>query len=226
MDNRLVHGRDIDIYYRAWLLRGDDPVFYHNPLRQLEEYEYDTKWNVTALNTMIPDMNTSRLHETVVWLYHYYHYNAGIRQRGEERSEVLLTPDIIELIKKVQHAMRREIASKYIGIEANITSNHLIGDMKRYVQHPIVQLYSLGLPLSDKKECCPQLSVSINTDDRGIFDTSIEDEYALLALALEKEQDANGNKRYMPRDVYEWLNNIRKLGFEQQFRKHGRVKYE
>ncbi len=226
MDNRLVHGRDIDIYYRAWLLRGDDPVFYHNPLRQLEEYEYDTKWNVTALNTMIPDMNTSRLHETVVWLYHYYHYNAGIRQRGEERSEVLLTPDIIELIKKVQHAMRREIASKYIGIEANITSNHLIGDMKRYVQHPIVQLYSLGLPLSDKKGCCPQLSVSINTDDRGIFDTSIEDEYALLALALEKEQDANGNKRYMPRDVYEWLNNIRKLGFEQQFRKHGRVKHE
>ena len=63
------------------------------------------------------------------------------------------------------------------------------------------------------------MSVSINTDDRGIFDTSIEEEYALLDLALEKEVNRDGEHRYPPRYVYEWLENIRKMGFEQRFRK-------
>ena len=121
--------------------------------------------------------------------------------------------------------MRKEIAAKHISIEANITSNHLIGSIKHYAQHPITQLYRLGLPHREDEEKGSQVSVSINTDDRGIFDTSIEDEYALLALALEKERTMDGQKRYDSPDVYEWLNNVRKQGFEQQFRKHDKSEY-
>lgn len=167
-----------------------------------------------------------RKDKIAVWLYHYYHYDSGVRRRGEERCEICLSSEIIGLIKKVQHAMRKEIASRYISVEANITSNHLIGSFKHYAQHPITQLYRLGLPSIGEEELCPQVSVSVNTDDRGIFDTSIEDEYALLALALEKERDLEGKKRYAPKEVYEWLNNIRRQGFEQQFRKHNGSKYE
>lgn len=218
-------GKNINSYYHGWLLRGDDPFFYIDPFRQLEEYDYHTHWNVTALNTAVPDMSRARHNRIDVRLNQYYHYDSGIRQRGEERCEVCLSPEIIDLIKKVQHAMRMEIAARYISVEANITSNHLIGSLKHYAQHPITQLYRLGLPSVDGEEQCPQVSVSVNTDDRGIFDISIEDEYALLALALEKEKDLEGKKRYVPKEVYEWLNNVRKQGFEQQFRKRDKSKY-
>ena len=61
------------------------------------------------------------------------------------------------------------------------------------------------------------ISVSINTDDKGIFATSLEREYSLLALSLEKEY-AKDHKN-PPRLIYDWLDRIRELGFEQKFRK-------
>jgi len=225
-DELLDPGRNLTTYYYSWLLRGDDPAYYLNPISQLTEYQYHTWWEITALNTLTADMAHVRKDKIAVWLYHYYHYDSGVRRRGEERCEICLSSEIIGLIKKVQHAMRIEIAARYISVEANITSNHLIGSFKHYAQHPITQLYRLGLPSIGEEELCPQVSVSVNTDDRGIFDTSIEDEYALLALALEKERDLEGKKRYAPKEVYEWLNNIRRQGFEQQFRKHNGSKYE
>ena len=59
------------------------------------------------------------------------------------------------------------------------------------------------------------ISVSINTDDKGIFATSLEREYSLLALSLEKEYAKTGKNP--PRLIYEWLDKIRQLGFEQKF---------
>ncbi|MGL4511217.1 hypothetical protein, partial [Cetobacterium sp.] len=64
---------------------------------------------------------------------------------------------------------------------------------------------------------CPQISVSINTDDQGVFGTRIENEYALIALSLEKKVDELGNKVYNPSMIYDWINNIRKMGIEQSF---------
>lgn len=45
------------------------------------------------------------------------------------------------------------------------------------------------------------LSVSINTDDQGVFDTLLENEYALMVLALEKAKDEEGNKLYDIEDI-------------------------
>ena len=36
------------------------------------------------------------------------------------------------------------------------------------------------------------LSLSINMDDQGVFDTLLENEFALLELALRKAKDENG----------------------------------
>lgn len=63
----------------------------------------------------------------------------------------------------------------------------------------------------------PQLQVSINTDDQGVFATYIETEYAYLALALEKMRDDHGNPRYSRTLIYRWLDNIRKMGLAQCF---------
>jgi hypothetical protein len=69
-----------------------------------------------------------------------------------------------------------------------------------------------GLPPS------PQLLVSINTDDAGIFGTSLETEYALMARALEKRKDAQGRPVFKPNDVYAWLDKVRLMGMDLSFR--------
>ena len=66
---------------------------------------------------------------------------------------------------------------------------------------------------------CPQLSVSINTDDQGVFSTSLENEYALMAIALEKEKDENGDLKYNSSMIYEWLERVRLMGIGQSFNK-------
>lgn len=63
-----------------------------------------------------------------------------------------------------------------------------------------------------------QLSVSINTDDQGVFDTLLENEYALMTLALKKKKDKNNNKIYDIEDIYEWIDYVRKMGIEQSFK--------
>ena len=63
-----------------------------------------------------------------------------------------------------------------------------------------------------------QLSVSINTDDQGVFDTLLENEYALMALALKKKKDKDNNKIYDIEDIYEWIDYVRKMGIEQSFK--------
>lgn len=70
--------------------------------------------------------------------------------------------------------------------------------------------------LNNKSSDLPILSVSINTDDQGVFDTYIKNEYALIALALEKEMKES--KSYEVEDIYEYLDYIRKQGFEQAFK--------
>lgn len=86
--------------------------------------------------------------------------------------------------------------------------------MDNYDEHPILNLYTLGL--EDNRDV-PQMFLSINTDDRGIFHTSLENEYAFLAASLENLTDENGEKRYLPQQIYDWLDHIRKMGNQQVF---------
>lgn len=96
----------------------------------------------------------------------------------------------------------------------------MIGTFNRYSKHPITKFYNLGLELnSELIKNCPQLSVSINTDDQGVFSTSLENEYALMAIALEKEKDENGDLKYNSSMIYEWLERVRLMGIGQSFNK-------
>lgn len=54
--------------------------------------------------------------------------------------------------------------------------------------------------------------------DQGVFDTLLENEYALMALALKKKKDKNNNKIYDIEDIYEWIDYVRKMGIEQSFK--------
>ena len=73
--------------------------------------------------------------------------------------------------------MGKDFASRGIGVETNPSSNLAISMAESYEELPIVQMYNKDLTWDEEKlRECPQINVSINTDDKGIFHTSLENE--------------------------------------------------
>lgn len=207
----------IEEYYDAWKLRGDNPECYSEGYFYMEEIPL-SEWDYYSVNREWPANYRIRYSPEVALLYYMYHYDENVKKAGRQVVEVKVGQSIIEAVIEVQKSMQNEIAAIGIGIEANPSSNYLIGTFRRYDCHPITCWYNKGLTQDLQKLLeCPQLQVSINTDDQGIFFTYLENEYAYLALALEKAKDKNGNLLYKRSDIMDWLENLRKNGIDQAF---------
>lgn len=207
---------DSFVYYNSWMLRGDHPELYCG-------YRFDESkvkpfgYENFLVNKEIPSQSI-REDTDVVKLYSMYHYDEEVKTKGQETEILKITSDYIKLVKQIQKKMQFLIAKKGIAIECNPSSNYLIGTFRRYDAHPITIFNNTFLEhRQDKLLDCAQLSVSINTDDQGVFDTSLTNEYALLALALEKKHDSDGNRLYSASNIYQYLDYVRKMGIEQTF---------
>ena len=121
---------------------------------------------------------------------------------------------MIFVIKQLQSKLLSEIERLHISIETNPTSNYRIGDFDRYDEHPILQFFNYDLKHEGTAE--HSVTVSINTDDKGVFSTSLEREFSVMAAALEKKCDI-GNGGNSPRMIYDWLDRIREMAFEMEF---------
>lgn len=119
-----------------------------------------------------------------------------------------------DLIYQLQEKMIQKLVQEGIGIETNPSSNYLIGTIQKYDEHPILRFNSRKLKDVPKNM---SLHVSMNTDDQGVFDTLLENEYALMAMALKKAKDENYQPLYDIEDIYEWIDYVRKMGVEQVF---------
>ena len=60
------------------------------------------------------------------------------------------------------------------------------------------------------------VNVSINTDDQGVFETSLENEYTFMYAALSKAQNEDGSLKYA--GVEAWIENIIEFGKQQAFK--------
>ena len=206
-------------YYQSWLLRGDNP---DTRLLRRNDSEYCSDifrfkagngyWHAFDLNPT-SDSILARKNDVARKLYYDYHYNRKVKERGARTEQVSLSDELVAHIADVQEKMLCEIERQNICIECNPTSNLLIGQIEGYRHHPILRFHNHGLNLNLPPHA---ISVSINTDDKGIFATSLEREYSLLALAL--EQEFAKEKENPPRTIYEWLDQIRKMAAEQRFR--------
>ena len=207
---------DIDSYYLSWLLRGNSPIFG----KELDQEELkkkttiDKQWAYAGLNhnvgveSALKNENARELFDA----YHSYRY-ATNRNVGE----TLTIPPVYReewntLLEKIQQHLLEKIESRHIAIECNPSSNFKIGEMERYDQHPIVRFFNYGLSTPYPRH---DISVSINTDDQGVFSTSLEREFALMALAIERNQTEEN--RNSPRAIIEWLDRIREMSMEQRF---------
>ena len=201
----------IDDYVHAWLLRGDEPYLY---------FVYKNCPRICALDSFrlcdtISDMELFRKRKEIRKIYHQYHFNKTIRQNGLKSISDFLIPEVIESIEIVQRVLQSIVAEKGLGIESNPSSNLLISSISKYKEHPIIRLFDNR---NDKNNHQLQLSVSVNTDDRSVFSTSISNEYAYLAYDLENMLDENHNKLYSKADIYKWLELLKNNGNAQAFR--------
>ena len=64
-----------------------------------------------------------------------------------------------------------------------------------------------------------QLHVSLNTDDQGVFDTSLKNEYMLLYTCLQKYRDKDGKRVFNDDQIKDYLEHLRRMGQEATFPK-------
>lgn len=196
----------IEDYFQSMCLRGDNPAAYSNTCRMI------SRWNQLDFNN--DDMAVfARQNEEAVKLYIQYHYDADTVRKGDEVREFTVKSSLVTVIDELRKRMLHTIESSGIAIETNPTSNLKIGYASTYRTLPLMEFNNAGIKNSGQYR---GISVSINTDDSGVFGTSLEREYSLVAAALEK-QFQKGESDVPPRAIYEWLDKIRQMSFEQKF---------
>ena len=203
-------------YYQAWKLRGDDPCLYENGY--FKPIPNGVNIEQSYINQKFPERFNIRYMPQVFLLNYLYHFNSDIKKAGRKRIEINIMPYYIQGVKLIQKELQKKISEIGIAIETNPSSNYLIGTFKDYAKHPIFNFYNKELTLDTQILLeCPQISVSVNTDDMGVFSTSLENEYGLLANALESLKDDHGKPLYNQSMIYEWINRVRKFGNQQSF---------
>jgi hypothetical protein len=210
-------------YHNAWMLRGDDPACYefvqdHETFKQslgkvrlgYDEFSF---LNTGSHSEILDTIRRSDI--GALQLHHHYHFNEKVHEYGAEVIEYEVSTSYIEAATTLQRIMAHRIASRNIGIETNLTSNYLISNVERYDEHPILRFNDAALANMPDN---PHLLISINTDDLGVFETNLENEYALLARSIEQLINDDGKPRYAPADIYNWLDSVRIMGLRQSWK--------
>lgn len=219
--DRLSTEFNINTYYNAWTLRGDDPEKYRTG--QYKTMYYTDIWEWNSVNNKFPVDKSIRKSAAISFLYYSYHYNADIKIEGNKSIKISVPHNVIDAVDLVRDKLQRIIAYKGLCIETNPSSNCMIGpfDKYSYEKHPILNFYNIGLETSDgkSKKNCNNISVCINTDDQSVFKTSLENEYAFIVRALECDKNIDGGDKYGRSSIYNWIDNIRQMGMDFSFDK-------
>lgn len=206
-----LYGRRIDMenYRKSMLLRGDNP--YNLCARQSKVANVLLNdWASCALCRR-EELVRLRENREIRQAFLDYHFDENVRKRGEEMESIKVSREYEDCVRRIQECMMQDIRSRNIIIECCPSSNVKIGYANRYDRHPIFRF----CPIDGHR---PQMPVTVNTDDLGIFQTSIDNEYSLLALAALKAKDKDGHFRFGRREVVQWLDNIRENGQKYAFK--------
>ena len=223
----------LSVYWRSMKLREDDPSVYSSG--GFEEPGMDAD----EIKTCLIDNENSELcyyreDSQIAGLYYFYHFGVMEGIRGNETYIKRVSKAYIQLMRRCQDAMIKEVCRRNLIIETNPSSNVLIGTFKDYCLHPVFRFNNRKLSKlmsSRSSENSIQLNVCVNTDDLGVFDTTLEFEYALLYEALQKRRDdavnsypegsrtntVDSSLQYSDQDILEYLDDLRKMGIRAVF---------
>lgn len=196
----------LEDYFQSMCLRGDNPHSFSDNVYSV------SRWNLLDY-CHDPLAEEARKNLEAIRLYNQYHFSIDTVNKGAEVQEFKMEKSLIDIVNNVRLQMLHLMEENGIAIETNPTSNLRIGHASTYMTLPLLEFNNVGLDITGQYR---GLSISINTDDRGVFGTSLEREFSLVAAALDK-QYKKGISRVPPRLVYEWLDRIREMAFEQRF---------
>lgn len=209
---------DMHDYYESILLRGDEPEYYirlrFDKQRLTDNLPDAKEWKTFDLNRTEETNSIRKYNQTACKLYGLYHYDPGIREMSEKVGSFRVPQGYVTLIMNVQTKMMKEISKRRLCIECCPSSNFRIGHLQRFDRHPIFRF----MPVRSSETHYP-LGVTVNTDDLGIFATSLQNEFSLLALALLKKKDATGEPVYSSQEVYDWIRRVVENGHKYHFAK-------
>lgn len=199
-------------YYFSWLLRGDSPNRYISG--KFSDTWFSDTYDFYALANPSdkPLLSSFRQDSRIVTLYYSYHFSGEVKRRGSETICFEVTEEYLNFLRVMQDAMQRFIIDRGISIECNPSSNVLIGTFREYKKHPIFRFCSV-----EQTEEVSSLHVSINTDDQGVFDTSLPFEYALIAAALSLQKKEGGEYCFSDQEIERYLQRLIRMSWEQVF---------
>ena len=212
-----AYGGSIDLYdyYQAILLRGDNPKLYRDGTFKddfTNGIPDGVSWHNFNLQSSPMIKEIRRYNHNAVRLYNIYHFNRNVKHWGEKVKSIRVPDGYVNMITDLQTKIMKEVSKRRIGIECCPSSNLKIGHLHRFDRHPIFRF----MPVRADDTRYP-LAVTVNTDDLGIFATSLPNEYSLLALALLKINDSKGNPLYTSSEVYDWIKRVAENGRKYRF---------
>ena len=177
---------DVNIYhyFKAWKMRRENPETIKNVLLK----------NVSNDNNVI-----------IYYIAYCHFFNVEVRDRGRKEVNIHIPNGMITLIQMAQSIVQEKIRKRGISIEVCPSSNILLGNIKKGYCHPLINL--LRRTKNDLNEL--DICVSINTDNQGIFATSLMSEYSLLIKAFENEKNINGDMIFSKDFLYKWVDKLR-----------------
>ena len=207
-------GQNTDIYdtlYHSWQLRGDHPDLYTTGVCQRKDHFSIFPYDDYMVGNK--QFDCYRKDKCIASLYYRYHFDEEAKKRGRDVIAVEIEDWYIKLMGVLQEYMcQKRIADNRIAIECNPTSNKLIGYFNSYDEHPVLKFNDNIL---NPASVHPQILVSINTDDLGVFDTSLSYEYALLFCAIQRKRHSQDN--FNDQQIYDYLAYLISNGFLMSF---------
>ncbi len=178
---------NIDTYYMSMILRSDN-------LDSTDQYSY---WGRASI-CEDESCKQARKDKNATTLCYEFLTSKEVWEKGNLIETYAYLPEIAEVASTLQVYLQCRVLEKSITIETNPSSNVVIGPIDKYEEHTIHNFIKDGI------------TASINTDDKGIFSTSLYNEYSLYANSA-KFMGVNDT------DVVEYIGKIRKNAEDSRF---------
>lgn len=206
----------ISDYIDAWILRGDSPEIYLDDCL-LEKLLCNYHSNLFARGYMFNSSNPKHYAAFTNKVARSLYFDYLVNERLFTNGKKLVCPEFHNYywlaLECVQSRLRNKIYFKEIAIETNPSSNRKISFVSKFVDLPFLSFNQHCLTNGKRKKCGEDISISINTDDCDIFQSDLPNEYALVAVALQKEG-------YAIEEIYDYIDYLRKMSLAQTFIPH------
>lgn len=125
-------------------------------------------------------------------------------ERGGKKELISVRKKDAALYKKLQEYLVGKVEQRGIYVEANPTSNTVIGDFSNIQKHPV---FFINQKFGDGKH---RVMATINSDDPAVFNTNVVNELAYMYYAAEA-------KGYVRSELLEWIDQLRQYGVDASF---------